>query len=472
MDITHQDLHRALRSAIRGELSEKLNSLECLSAYSTRPERARALLELLGKLIRQAYLDQQIASDEPKPSDLARIRHDSRKLIVGVLYWHYFAPVPLSLLSIAQASRITLNTLNKHRKAGLWQLLTNLMALENQALLERLRNQSLVFPRIRLTKQLINKQQELMRKLMDQADEFKRLFLIGGLAGSGKSSTVLYLDTIVERTRQLIWIEVQPNYLDRYGVIQPLPYAVRDAETIIARMCEGLALPHHDTLEAQLNAIERYSESAVIVINRVDALMPQEFEKLQAALTHISRHVIVMTTRYHFRHPYGVFMQAPEIHANQSRLIMEHARKAEADCTPPELNNETFDRLYNLVGGNPLALTILGTHLAHNDAAQAEHALRNAEPPFNALFDYILHEPWQCLSKSGRSLLCYLCSHDQEQFSEQQLRRSDLSDQEIAAIEEVARHYLIECLTTDDSRIVRPKPLVRTAIRSGIYAAW
>jgi hypothetical protein len=470
MNITDQELHRNLRSAARGELSDRLNSLECLNAHPTPQERARALLELLGRPIKRAYLDQQIASGESKVADLRRIRHDSEKLIVGVLYWHYFAPVPLSLFDIAQASGIRLKALRKHRKSGVQRLLTDLAAREHQAQLERLRDESLTCPRNRLTDRLTNKQQGLIRGIMDRADGPKRLFFIGGPAGGGKSSTALYLDTIIERTRQLIWIEVQPNYLDRYGVIQPLPHAVRSAEAIIAQMCEGLNLPKYDGLENQLSALERYPESAVFIINRVDALALPEWQKLQAALERLSRHVIVMTTRYRFQHPYGIFTRAPELPAEQSRAVLEQARNAKR--TLPPLSDETFNRLYNLVGGNPLALTVLGTRLAHISAAQVEDDLKSAKPPFDTLFSYILQEPWRCLSSDGHDLLRYLCSYNQEWLSEGRLAQSDLGEQAAAAIEEAEKHYLIECQPTDDSRLVRLNPLVRTAVRSGISAAW
>lgn len=472
MDITDQELHSALRSAERGKLSDKFDRLECLSAHQTPEGRAYAFRERLGKLIREAYFDQQIASDEPKPADLARICHDSNKLATGVLYWHYAAHVQLSLLEIAQESGISLDILYQHRRAGLQWLLTNLAEIEHQAQLERLRDQSLILPKTRLTDRLTNKQQELIRKIIDQADGFKRLFIIGGPVGSGKSSTALYIDMLIERTRQLIWIEVQPNYLDRYGVIQPLRYAVCSAEAIIARMCEGLNLPKYDGLEGQLSALERYPESIVFIINRVDALALAELQKLQSALERLSRHLIVMTTRYRFQHPYAIFADAPELSKDQSQNVLEQARNAEAGRMLPKLRSEIFNRLYNLVGGNPLALTVLGTRLAHISALQAERDLKYAKPPFDALCDYTVREPWKSLSGNGRNLLRYLCSYDREWFSEHQLRQSDLNSQEIDAITEVASHYLIECRTTDTSRIVRPKPLVRTAIKSGIYAAW
>jgi len=112
---------------------------------------------------------------------------------------------------------------------------------------------------------------------------------------------------------------------------------------------------------------------------------------------------------------------------------------------------------------------MLGTYLATHSVKQARIALKNAQPPFDALYEYVFSAAWQQLSENGRELLRYLVSARTAQLSEQQLAKRDLGERVSGAIDEVSKHNLIKIVPADETRHVRIQPLLHTALRSGMF---
>ncbi|MDW8300135.1 MAG: hypothetical protein RML95_12450 [Anaerolineae bacterium] len=470
MDI--KSLAKAIRSAQRGKLDAEFDSLCYLSAHSTSIERANAFLDTLSSLVEEKFLGQQVTSQLPRVSELANIRNATEKLMWGVLYWHYFHPARLRMRSIAKLSGIPLKKLQSSCLDGLRALLDYLQKIEQQERRQRVRNQYLASAARRLTDRLTNAQQRLAHRVEGHLSSGRLLVIVGTLGG-GESDVAMHFNRLIESSaHESLWIDAQRTWLDRYGILRFLPDAPQSAEAITKQMYDGLGFSGHSAPDEWIRAIASYPADIVFIINRVDALPPQQWQALQTYMERLYHHHFVLTTRHRFQHPYASFFHVPELDVAQSGDLLENARRSESAHKLPPLDKADFEKLYQLVGGLPLALTVLGTRLAHISVAQAVADLKCAEPPFNALYKYVLCDAWRQLSEDGHELLLYMVSQQHCWLSARHLATYDLGRRVWEAIEEVDRHCIIERMVEGDCHYVRLKPLVRTALSSAIYLGW
>ena len=315
----------------------------------------------------------------------------------------------------------------------------------------------------------LTSEQERIARWIEAHLEARRLFIVSGLPGMAKSGILAHICELIKSSRYYVFVNVQAEQLDQYGKSQMFFKVARTAGSVIRQICEELGLIGHTTIADQLRAIEGQQDNFVLIINRPDLLPPHELHNLLSYLNHLTHPRIILTTTHDLGIPSAEVLKVPELTEEQSKAVVEQARcrASTSDCRP--LSEETFRALYQLTGGVPLALAMLGTYLATHPIKQARIALKNAQPPFDALYEYVFNPTWQQLSENGRELLRYLATKRTAQLSEHQLSRRDLGADVGKAIDEVGRYNLVKIEPTDETRYVRLQPLLHTALRSGIF---
>jgi len=463
-----KDLSRAIRDARNGCLrNPEFDSLYFLSAYATPIKRAQAFFDELAMFV-QAYVGAQPrANRPPRVSELQQWQHDRRQLMLGVLYWNYFCASPLKTRDIAELSHIPIKKVREAAREGLKLLLNHVCELEQEARRNAAKARAVAFAE-RLAIILLTGEQERIARKIEAHLEAKRLFILSGLPGMAKGAILTHLCALIS-SRHCVFINVLAEQLDQYGRMHRLSDAACTEVDIIRQMYEGLGLIGHTTIADQLRAIEGQQDNFVLIINRPDLLPPHELHNLLSYLNHLTHPRIILTTTHDLGIPSAEVLKVPELTEEQSKAVVEQARcrASTSDCRP--LSEETFRALYQLTGGVPLALAMLGTYLATHPIKQARIALKNAQPPFDALYEYVFNPTWQQLSENGRELLRYLATKRTAQLSEHQLSRRDLGADVVKAIDEVGRYNLVKIEPTDETRYVRLQPLLHTALRSGIF---
>jgi hypothetical protein len=463
-----KDLSRAIRDARNGCLrNPEFDSLYFLSAYATPIKRAQAFWDELAMFV-QAYVGAQPrANRPPRVSELQQWQHDRRQLMLGVLYWNYFHNSPLKIRKIAQLSHIPIRRIREAAREGLKLLLNHVCELEQEARQNAAKARAVAFAEQLTVIPLTGEQERIARKIEAHL-EARKLFIVSGLPGMAKSGILAHLCALIS-SRHCVFVNVQAEQLDQYGRMYRLSDAVCTAEDIIRQIYEGLGLIGHTTIADQLRAIEGQQNNFVLVINRPDLLPPQELRSLLSYLNHLTHPRIILTAPHDLGISGAEVLKVSELTEAQSRAVVEQARRRAStnDCRP--LSEATFSNLYQLTGGVPLALAMLGTYLATHSIKQARIALKNAQPPFDALYEYVFNPTWQQLSENGRELLRYLVSARTAQLSEQQLAKRDLRERVSEAIDEVGKHNLIKIVPADETRHVRLQPLLHTALRSGMF---
>jgi hypothetical protein len=464
-----KDLSRAIRDARNGCLrNPEFDSLYFLSAYATPIKRAQAFFDELAMFV-QAYVGAQPrANRPPRVSELQQWQHDRRQFMLGVLYWNYFCAHPLKTRNIAELSHIPIRRVREAAREGLKLLLNHVCELEQEARQNAAKARAVAFAEQLTVIPLTGEQERIARKIEAHL-EARKLFIVSGLPGMAKGGIVAHLYESIKRSWHYILINVQAEQLDQYGRMYTLPDAACTATDVIHQIYEGLGLIGHTTIADQLRAIEGQQNNFVLVINRPDLLPPHELRSLLSYLNHLTHPRIILTAPHDLGISGAEVLKVSELTEAQSRAVVEQARRRAStnDCRP--LSEATFSNLYQLTGGVPLALTMLGTYLATHSVKQARIALKNAQPPFDALYEYVFSAAWQQLSEDGRELLRYLVSARTAQLSEQQLAKRDLGERVSGAIDEVSKHNLIKIVPADETRHVRIQPLLHTALRSGMF---
>lgn len=469
-------LVKALRCVENRQLlPAEFDQLICLSDQTTPLARANKLWNMLQSQTLKMLSSYQTAHSYNSPNALqdAFEAKDVQQQIWLTLYWRYFHPTyTYKLRQIAFELRISQKLLRRRWYEGLTQLLEWLQKREAQERSQYFQNRQIALARRRLTDRLSNEQQQRATKISDLFGR-KAFFIIEGMAGIGKSSIALHLYSSLEQTYDVIWVEAQPEYLDRYMRIQPLPESARTAEAVIQQIYRSTELFDHPDIERQLAAIEMYPSPLVILINRVDALEQGERDKLMGYLERLTAHTFILTSRCALEHPYAKMIRVPELTDNQSLEVLDYARRCASGNTSNLFLTTSFSPLYELVGGVPLALVTLGTYCAHTPVKQALEELQQARPPFDTLYEYFFRRTWQQLSANAREVLRYLASESISNWiSQRWLCNRDLGPQAADAVNELNKHHLIEIDANANPRSIKLRPLVRTALRSGIWQTW
>lgn len=465
-------ISKAIRSAHNGILRPELDKLRCLTDGITSSERAQRFLDILREFVEANFHYLQTTS-RPRVADLANLRANPETLKWGVLYWRYFCKMTLRTNAIAKLSGIGIRQIRRYLRDGLHALSARLTELERSVRRKYAHERNLRSAEQRLSRNLANEQMKLVHKIETHLQS-GNLVMLGGSSGTGKSSILFRLYELMHPAHKLVWVEAQPEYLDQHGQLQKLR-GESTAEALVAQMYEGLGLFEHSTIDDQIEAIDAYPENIIFAINRVDALPQLELQKLIECLKQLPRHKFVITTRRFIKLGGNVMsLRVPQLKEAQSRDILECARRSKIESSDglEPLTDSQFNRLYKLVGGLPLALSVLGTHLAHTRVEQAIQDLKNARPPFDALYTYALKSTWKQLSPSGRDLVRYLSSRNGGQSSEEHLSKLDIGSRVASAITELTEHYLIDIEFWRRQRFVRLMPLMCTAIRSEMDKRW
>ncbi|MFQ3536175.1 MAG: NB-ARC domain-containing protein [Aggregatilineales bacterium] len=471
-----RDLSKALHRLQNGfHLPDEFDQLICLSEYPTPSARAKVLWELLERHVQQALKSCQAGHPRNSLTDLqnAFATQNTEWQVWCVVYWRYFHPVhTLKLREIALKANTPIEYLRQRLSRGLRQLLERLEEEEMRSRRQHFQSRQITFARRHLTYRLTDDQ----RRCVGDQELFTpgTLSIIEGMPGIGKSSIALHLCDTLEKTQSVIWIEAQREYLDRYGQIHSLPEAPHTAAAIIQQIYHSMGLFQHTDLTHQLSAIESYLTLSLIVINRVDALGQDECNTLMGYLDRLTNHSIMLTSRYALQHGHGKVVCAPELELHQSSQVLQYAQRSASTTKHKHnsLSEAALKQFHEKVGGVPLALMVLGTHLSQVPAKHALEQLQAGEPPFDSLYEYLFRRTWQQLSENGRELLLYLASGERSWFSEQSLRARDLGKAAVQATAEVNRHHLIEIDIKHERRLVRLKPILHTGLKSRIYEKW
>ncbi len=240
---------------------------------------------------------------------------------------------------------------------------------------------------------------------------------IQGIGGIGKTSLARVVAEELSQTgkfEEVLWITARQEWLDPRGERRSEADPVRSLDHIISSLAEKLGRSHlsskssQEKIEALANTF--MTTPHLVIIDNLETLA--ESRKVVSTLyplaTGASR--FLLTSREAVEQFDWVFpIIMPELSLEDSWKVLRAEQRYAYHSTLVSLPDATG--IYEIVGGIPLALRLIGSQLQRHSAAEIIDEMRDLEKEKTApkykerLFEFIYRKTWHDLSEPARNLL-------------------------------------------------------------------
>ena len=239
------------------------------------------------------------------------------------------------------------------------------------------------------------------------------LISIEGLGGIGKTSLAnALLRTLIldDRFRAFAWVSAKQEEFHPALGIQALDQPALDEETLVTALLAQLndGISPAISLTAKLAALNDRLKAAphFIVIDNLETVL--DYETLLPTLRRLANPSrFLLTSRHSLQaHPdIGCHRLTSLSRADTIALLRQEAG-VRGLSSLAEAGEEQLIRIYETVGGNPLALKLVVGQIGVLPLSQVLQGLREAqEKRVDALYTYIYWQTWHTLDEASRHLL-------------------------------------------------------------------
>ena len=241
-------------------------------------------------------------------------------------------------------------------------------------------------------------------------DEMPWIFSVEGLGGIGKTTlaeVVVRRPEVTSHFDTVLWVSAKhQDMLPGVGVVETKP--ALDADTLVTELLAqfGDQDASEKPLSEQRLHLKRLlkSQRCLAVVDNLETVV--DYQTILPILHELIRpSKVLITTRYSLR-PYGNIYchQVRELDfQSASRLIRDELRFRDQT---ESITDDQLQRIYQVVGGHPLALQLVAGHLS---VLPLEHVLSSLsdvqETDVEALYTFIYWQTWQLLTPESQQLL-------------------------------------------------------------------
>jgi hypothetical protein len=227
-----------------------------------------------------------------------------------------------------------------------------------------------------------------------------------GIGGIGKTALADSLVRgIIHRFRfaDVIWLRVDPQTMSGRSLSPQFTF-----EQLIAGLALRLGLGDGSPAEQQLRLVRGRlkEEPHLVVIDNVES--DAETAYLMDHLNDLAQPgKFLVTSRSRLPKGAAVFQYSlSELTREDSLALIRHQAEARGVTGVAEETDETLESIYELTGGNPLALKLVVSLLDVLPLPQVLDGLARSRPgAIEELYRYIYWQSWQLLSENAKSLL-------------------------------------------------------------------
>jgi hypothetical protein len=490
-EITTGAVETFLRGKRSGENTKK-SLLEMVvleqQGLSSGIDKEMGLVDLLSEIIENSYLQfrkaEKLTPSLPKDRDTlkTKIQEDfglgnADLEAWSALYYRYMAPLSTNVEDLAAAAGVVPQQFRRRINSGLAFVVDHLRRMERQALEKRPQvNPNLPIPDY---SHLIAVQ-SYVDKLNNAINQPDGAFMVSleGLGGIGKTALAraFVSDPLTEeKWKRILWVSARQEYLSNLGTIQPLSGNAATLDDVTARLADQLGVSHLaskniperlEGLQAALNM-----EPTLVVVDNLESV--EEYEQLIPSLAKLNGKTrFLITTRQTLRQfPYVFCIPLGEL-KNQDAFELVSSETHRLG-KPGIVNQETFDQLYELVGGIPLAIKLVAAQVMIRPLEQIISGFRQAKAGMDNLYRYLYWEAWQLLAENTRHLmLSFLASDPEGEDLEFIHLMSGLEDQFYPSLQELDQFSLLEISGDVHQPRYRLHRLTITFLQTDILKVW
>lgn len=429
-----QDVHQALR--LWHKPHDETNPLAYLCLYQQASQNSEGQpRQIANRILHQALT--RLAARQPEAAELLNRRFLEQTPMYGV----------------AAQRNLAESTLNKRQRQALAQLTQLIQEMEAQAQAERLADleRRLQLPPSTPLFGLESICKELLERLL--AVESSWFISLEGLGGIGKTSLANALVrqlALTHRFADLVWVSAkQQDFWSGLGLTTSSRPAL-EVETLVATLLEQLE-PDLPPLASFQDSLARLSQrlkqrSALIVIDNLETVL--DYQTLLPTLHKLANPAKFLLTSRHSLQGYAETVycfNCPELSQTDSLALLKHEAEVRRLTSLLNATPEHMAAIWQVVGGNPLALKLVAGQLHLLPLTQVLAALRQAQgQKIEALYTFIYRQSWQALSLAARQALLAMPLAQNGTF-DQLLRVSRLEETDLyQAIEQLRLFSLLE----------------------------
>lgn len=253
-------------------------------------------------------------------------------------------------------------------------------------------------------------QAELARVLAAPAEPW--LVAIDGIGGIGKTTLAAALVRELQpgnRFYDVAWISAkQEDFLA--GSLQRLDRPALNADSLVDALLEQLsgrpapARPYEEKLADLGQRLQ--SRPYLVVIDNLETVT--DYEALLPLLRRLANPTRFLLTSRHSLHAHpDVFCQSlQEMERADALAFLSHEAAVRGLAALANAGPAPLERIYQVVGGNPLALKLVVGQVHALPLSQVLQNLRQAQGRTTGeLYTYIYWQAWQALDEAGRQVL-------------------------------------------------------------------
>lgn len=460
---------------------------------STAAERAIRLrdyiLELAADELARARQAEHIPSTPPAATRQALLAAISRDFAGGrselqawsALYHRYLAPIEFSVEELAAAVHMDPRHFRRLIDAGTRRLTEQLRRAEMSAHQRNhagRRRQHLPPSDYAQLFGIAAPQAELVHSL-SQPDGY-RFISIEGLGGIGKTALARAVAFELAKDSEfegIVWISARQSWLNESGMIESAPDAAASLAEIVNQLAAQLGLEAIAGLGTndKLARISSYLDHAryLVVIDNLETV--RDVDALLPALSPLAETTRFLFTSRQTMSGYPLVYRhavAPLSLVDSKALVESELRRHGRDQL---IEPEDMSRLYELLGGMPLALKLISAQMSRWPLSALLDDMRRLRrrAPEN-LYTYIYRRTWLALDDPARAMLLSLLhiAPDGEDVEWLQLVSALPPDEFDDALAQLLAYSLLEAAGPVESPRYRLHRLTVTFLHTEFPARW
>lgn len=297
--------------------------------------------------------------------------------------------------------------------------------------------------------------QDVLAHLLDRLHDSDGHWMISvdGMGGLGKTALVRETAARVAETARfadIAWLTVKPECYIFHGPVPPHPYALTCDQVLdgIGDQLGGVDLSPLPLAEKRDRAGTLLRDRPCLVV--VDNLeMVQDSGKVLDSLRELANpSKFLFTSRCRMEldaYPWTV-LPLEALSKAHSLTLIRHEGRLRGLREVAEATDDALRAIYDVTGGNPLAIKLVVGQLVSLPLGRALAALADARPSTDAFYDYLYTASWNLLSVSAQHLLLRLALLPSTGGTWQELSAiTGLSDEGLgSAVAEVTAHSLLQ----------------------------